>query len=116
MTTEPQLPPVSPPPSPAPYPAPAPRQTSALAITSLVSGILGWTLLPFLGSIAAVICGHMARAEIRRDPNLDGDGMAVAGLVLGWVSIALGVLAILLVIVAILFFGGLAAFIAANGG
>ena len=116
MTTEPQLPPVSPPPSPAPYPAPAPRQTSALAITSLVSGILGWTLLPFLGSIAAVICGHMARAEIRRDPNLDGDGMAVAGLVLGWVSIAFGVLAILLVIVAILFFGGLAAFIAANGG
>ena len=116
MTTEPQLPPVSPPPSPAPYPAPAPRQTSALAITSLVSGILGWTLLPFLGSIAAVICGHMARAEIRRDPNIDGDGMAVAGLVLGWVSIAFGVLAILLVIVAILFFGGLAAFIAANGG
>ena len=114
MTTEPQLPPVSPPPSPAPYPAP--RQTSALAITSLVSGILGWTLLPFLGSIAAVICGHMARAEIRRDPNLDGDGMAVAGLVLGWVSIAFGVLAILLVIVAILFFGGLAAFLAANGG
>ena len=114
MTTEPQLPPVSPPPSPAPHPAP--RQTSALAITSLVSGILGWTLLPFLGSIAAVICGHMARAEIRRDPNLDGDGMAVAGLVLGWVSIAFGVLAILLVIVAILFFGGLAAFLAANGG
>ena len=114
MTTEPQLPPVSP--APAPLPAPAARPTSALAITSLVSGILGWTLLPFLGSIAAVICGHMARAEIRRDPNLDGDGMAVAGLVLGWVSIALGVLAILLVIVAILFFGGLAAFIAANGG
>ena len=114
MTTEPQLPPVSP--APAPLPAPAARPTSALAITSLVSGILGWTLLPFLGSIAAVICGHMARAEVRRDPNLDGDGMAVAGLVLGWVSIALGVLAILLVIVAILFFGGLAAFIAANGG
>ena len=120
MTTEPNLPPASPPPSPAlppaAPPAPVARPTSALAITTLVSGILGWTLLPFLGSIAAVICGHMARAEIRRDPNLDGDGMAVAGLVLGWVSIALGVLAILLVIVAILFFGGLAAFIAANGG
>ena len=34
----------------------------------------------------------------------------------GWVSIALGVLTLVLVIVAILFFGGLAAFIAANGG
>ena len=40
------------------------RQTSALAITSLVSGILGWTLLPFIGTIVAIITGHMARAEI----------------------------------------------------
>ena len=38
-----------------------PRQTSTLAIISLVSGLRGWTVLPFLGSIVAVICGHMAR-------------------------------------------------------
>lgn len=29
------------------------RQTSAMAIVSLVAGILGWTLIPFLGSICA---------------------------------------------------------------
>ena len=42
------------------------RQTSSLAVVSLVSGILGWSLLPLIGSIAAIITGHMARAEIRR--------------------------------------------------
>ena len=92
------------------------KQTSALAITSLVSGILGWTLLPFLGSLAAVITGHMARGEIRRSPDtLEGDGMAIAGLVLGWVSLAIGLLTVLAIIGIIVFFGGLAAFLAANG-
>jgi hypothetical protein len=93
------------------------KQTSSLAIISLVSGILGWTLVPWLGSLVAIITGHMARAEIRRNPDtMEGDGIAVAGLVLGWLSIGLTVLAIFVVI---LFFGGLAAFLAfaaAHGG
>jgi len=83
------------------------RQTNALAVVSLISGLLGWTLLPFLGSLVAIITGHMARSEIRRSPDTqEGDGMAVAGLVLGYLVIALTVLTILAVIV---FFGGLAA-------
>ena len=54
------------------------RQTSSLAVVSLVAGILGWTLLPFLGSVAAVVTGHMARSEIRRAPErLEGDGLAM---------------------------------------
>lgn len=82
------------------------RQTSALAITSLVLGVLGWSLLPFLGSIGAIITGHMARAEIRRQPErLEGDGLAVGGLVLGWASIIIGVVS---VVVLVAFFGGLA--------
>ena len=82
------------------------RQTSSLAVISLVAGILGWTLLPFLGSIAAVICGHLARSEIRRAPDrLEGDGLAIAGLVLGWINVVLCVLAVAAVV---LFFGGLA--------
>jgi hypothetical protein len=82
------------------------RTTSAMAIISLVSGILGWTLLPFLGSIVAVVTGHLARGEIRRAPErLEGDGMAIAGLVLGYASIVMAVLA---VIALFMFFGGLA--------
>lgn len=84
------------------------RQTSTLAIVSLVAGILGWTLLPFLGSIAAVVTGHLARAEIRRAPErLDGDGLALTGLILGWISIGLWVIGVLAFL---LLFGGLAWF------
>jgi hypothetical protein len=93
------------------------KQTSSLAIVSLVSGILGWTLVPWIGSIVAIITGHMARAEIKRNPDtMEGDGMALGGLILGWLSVGLG---LLVVVAIILFFGGLAAFLAvlaAHGG
>lgn len=89
------------------------RTTSPMAIISLVCGILGWTLLPFLGSIVAVVTGHMARGEIRRAPDrLEGDGMAIAGLVLGYASIAM---AVFVVLAFILFFGGLAWLAAMSG-
>ena len=82
------------------------RTTSSMAIVSLVSGILGWTLVPFIGSIVAVITGHMARSEIRRAPDrLEGDGLAIAGLILGY---ALVVMAVFAIFAFILFFGGLA--------
>ncbi len=42
------------------------RQNSTLAIISLVAGILGWTLLPFLGSLVAIVTGHLARKESAR--------------------------------------------------
>ncbi|HEU4665561.1 MAG TPA: DUF4190 domain-containing protein, partial [Dokdonella sp.] len=67
-----------------------PSRTSTPAILSLVFGIVCWFALPFIGAVAAVICGHLARAEIRREPpgTVEGDGMAIAGLVLGWVHLA----------------------------
>jgi len=85
----------------------SPRQTSTMAVVSLVFGVLSWCLLPFIGAVIAVICGHSARAEIRRAPQgaIEGDGMAVAGLILGWAHLALVVLGILCLF---LFFGGLA--------
>ena len=89
------------------------RQTSSSAIISLIFGILGWTVLPLVGSLIAIITGHLARAEIRRDPDrYEGDGMAVAGLVLGWSMIVISTLVFL---AAILFLGGLAAVLALAG-
>ncbi|MDO4709602.1 MAG: DUF4190 domain-containing protein [Pseudomonadota bacterium] len=80
-----------------------PRQTSGLAICSLVCGILGF--FTGISAIIAIITGHMARREIRRNPErYDGDGMAVAGLVTGYLVVALYLIAIL---VMLLFFGGL---------
>ncbi len=89
------------------------RQTNSLAVVSLVAGILGWTLLPFLGSVVAIICGHMARGEIRRSQGMqEGDGMAIAGLVMGYLVVAI---TILTVIAIFLFFGGLLWFAAMFG-
>ena len=82
------------------------RQTSGLAVASLVLGICSWTVLPFIASIGAIITGHMARADIRRRPyELDGDGMAIGGLLLGYVMV---IGALLAVGAFILFFGCLA--------
>jgi hypothetical protein len=84
-----------------------PARTSTMAVLSLVFGIVCWVALPFIGALAAVICGHAARGEIRRAApgTIEGDGLAIAGLVLGWVHLALFVLALMAVM---LFFGGLA--------
>ncbi len=88
------------------------RQTSSLAVVSLIMGIVGWTVFPFLGSLVAIVTGHMARAEIRRQPQaLEGDGLAVAGLVLGWLAV---IGSILVVVAFVLFFGGLALFAASQ--
>lgn len=82
------------------------RKTSSLAIASLVAGILGWTLLPFIGTVVAIITGHMARREIRASQGqLDGDGLAIAGLVLGWVSVILLVVGLFILFA---FLGGVA--------
>lgn len=85
---------------------PPTTRTSTLAVVSLVAGILGWSLLPLIGTVAAIITGHMARKEIRASAGtVDGDGLAIAGLILGWVSAIVWVLGVL---VLFLFLGGLA--------
>jgi hypothetical protein len=89
--------PVPPPPPPsAPAPVEAPTPTSGLAIASLVLGIGGLTILPLLGSIVALILGYMARNEIRQRPDeLTGDGLAIAGIVMGWIAVGLAVVGLL---------------------
>jgi hypothetical protein len=59
--------------------------TNGLAIGSMVCGVFG--VIPFVAAIPAIIFGHLARAQIRQTGER-GDGMAVAGLVLGylWLS------------------------------
>jgi Domain of unknown function (DUF4190)/DUF1707 SHOCT-like domain len=88
----------------APMP-PAPPQfakTNSLAITSMICGIAQFMFGP-LATVPAVVCGHMARSQIRRTGE-QGAGMALAGLILGWIGVgftALVVLAtVLLVVVA----------------
>ena len=73
----------------APYSTATPPNSTA-AVVSLIFGILTWVVLPGIGPIVAVVAGHMARAEIRRsNGQVGGGGMAMVGLVLGYLQIAL---------------------------
>jgi hypothetical protein len=68
---------------------------SVLAVASLGLGFASWIILPLLAAIPAVVFGHMARLEIARsEGRLTGDGMAVAGLIMGYANIACAALAI----------------------
>ena len=77
-----------------------PQRTEPLSIVSLVLGIC--SIFIFFLSIPAVICGHLARRRIKAHPTLSGEGMALAGLTTGYISIVLYV-----VIAATVFFTSL---------
>lgn len=70
-----------------------PQKTSPLAITSLVTGIVGLLFCTlFVLSIAAIVTGVIGRKQIAASGGAQkGDGMAKAGLVLGIVGVVLGV-------------------------
>ncbi|HEV8451763.1 MAG TPA: DUF4190 domain-containing protein [Gaiellales bacterium] len=73
-------------------------ETSGKAIASLVLGIGGFVILPVVLSILAIVFGRSAKREIAERPGLGGAGLATAGIVLGWIGVALTVLAVLLVL------------------
>ncbi|WP_427134799.1 DUF4190 domain-containing protein [Pseudarthrobacter sp. S9] len=75
-----------------------PAEPNGLSIASMCCGIavfvgLGFFLLP---QVAAVILGHLA---LKREPS--GRGMAIAGLAMGYVGIALTAVVILIVLLAL---------------
>lgn len=75
--------PVRPAAPPAPGPA-MPDKTSGMAIASLVFGLLA-ILFSFLAGIPAVVFGHLARSDIQKSGGrVKGSGMALAGLILGY--------------------------------
>jgi hypothetical protein len=85
------------------YARPPARTICTAAIVSFAFGIGAWIILPFFAAIVAVISGHMARREIRDSQGqLDGDGFAVAGLVLGYIHLALAAVVLLFIIIAII--------------
>jgi hypothetical protein len=102
--SQPQLPPTQPGVPQSPYPQrPGPpafsappmvvqqiRPSSTVAVWALVLGLIGllfgWCMLG-LPCLAAVILGHIAVADTKNDAK-SGRGMAVAGLILGYVALA----------------------------
>jgi peptidyl-prolyl cis-trans isomerase B (cyclophilin B) len=75
-------PPPAAPPAPTPYAsAPTGPKTNTLAIVSLV--------LAFFISLGAIICGHIALSQIKKTGE-NGRGLAMAGLILGYVGFVFG--------------------------
>lgn len=65
-------------------------KTNTMPVVSLVFSIMGWTALPLIGSIVAIITGYKARKEIQQSGGVDeGDGLATAGIILGWIPITI---------------------------
>lgn len=98
------------------YPAPgyaAARPSSGLALASMICGIAGivivpfsfWIFVPLLVPIAAIVLGHMALAQLKQRPDLGGKGMAIAGLVMGYVPLAAALAMIVLMVLSMLMVG-----------
>jgi competence protein ComGC len=74
-------------------------ESCGIAITSLVLGILAHVCFGPLTAIPAVICGHIALSRIKQSQGaVGGQGLAIAGLVLGYVNLAMMVLLIPLMV------------------
>ncbi|WP_319455458.1 MULTISPECIES: DUF4190 domain-containing protein [unclassified Mycobacterium] len=71
------------------YPPPPPRQTNAWAIVALVAA---FTFPPM-----AIVCGHVSLSQIKRTGD-EGRGLAIAGLVVGYVFTALIIVFVALMI------------------
>jgi hypothetical protein len=82
--------PVVPPVTVAPFVA----RTNGLAIASLACGLAQFVFGP-LATIPAIVFGYVARYQIKRTGE-QGAGLALAGLILGWATVVLAVLVLII--------------------
>jgi len=69
-------------------PMPLSRPTNGLAIAALVCSLAG--LATCISAPVGAILGHVARKQIR-ERGEEGDGMALAGIIVGWILTGIGV-------------------------
>jgi len=76
------------------------RHTSGMAVASLVMGVLSFVLNFFcvgvITSLLAIALGALALSEMKRNPNVEGRGLAMAGLILGAVALLVGIIVVVL--------------------
>ena len=97
-------------------PPEAPLPTSGMAIASLVTGILGFTMAPLLGGVIAILTGYAARKDTRAvPPRASGDGLATAGIIMGYVQIGLAVIGVCCLLAYLVFFLGILGSVFSSG-
>jgi hypothetical protein len=77
---------------------PVPARTNPLAVAALACGVAEF-FTGGLTAIPAIVLGHMARSQIRRTGE-NGSGLALTGLILGWLAIIMFVLVVAVIGVA----------------
>jgi hypothetical protein len=115
MTATPPEPPdrgPTPPPPPAPPPAYGQQtggygyqstpSTNGLAIASLVLGI-AQIFICIIGTVLALVFGYISRRQIDESGGTQGGrGMAVAGIILGWIGVGLSIVYIIIIVIAVI--------------
>jgi len=82
------------------YGYPAVPRNNGLAIASMVCSFFFWVY--GIPAVLAIIFGFIARSQIKRSNGAErGGGMALAGIIIGFVGIALGVVLVIVVVVAL---------------
>jgi hypothetical protein len=93
-------------PVPSPYGAQSPpAQTNPLAVGSLIVSICSAVFCCGLPGIAGAIMGHIARKQIREQPGQTGEGLALGGIIVGWIAFGISIVLVVLYVVLIVIFG-----------
>ncbi|MGH2692184.1 MAG: hypothetical protein ACRDHM_06740 [Actinomycetota bacterium] len=84
-------------PGPGPVPSPVPRSTNTAAIVGLVAGIAAVVASVFFSiviggilALVAVLAGNFGIQQAKKGQG--GQGLAITGMVLGFVSIAINII------------------------
>ncbi len=86
----------------SPYSAP---QQSGKAVASLICSIAGLFMCLFVGQIIGLVLGYGAKRDIEASQGrLTGEGLAKAGIIIGWVGIGIDGLLVLIWLIALLAF------------
>ena len=81
-------------------------ETSGKAVASLVCSIAGFMFCFFVGQIIGIVLGNSALTDIRASRGrLGGDGLAKAGIIVGWIGLGIDILIVLMIIVWCAFWG-----------
>jgi hypothetical protein len=81
----------------SPSPPPTPSKYSIMAVISLSLSCLSLVIGP-IGYIPGIIFGHAARSECKKNPQLVGSRMALAGLIIGYLCLFLTIAVVVLIL------------------
>jgi hypothetical protein len=71
-------------------------RTDGYAIASIACSAVAFFGAFIIGSILGIVFGKMAQTRLAADPTVGGEGLAQAGIILGWVGLAIGAVFLML--------------------